>query len=83
MGQLLFSIKQTRLLKISFPKQIKMDSPVYSAIYSGIPVYEAMIQGIPVMRRMGDAYMNATQILKLAGIVKSQRTICQSCRAPP
>ena len=51
-----------------------MERTVYSAIYSGVPVYEANIQGIPVMRRMGDSYMNATQILKLAGIVKSQRT---------
>ncbi len=51
---------------------------VYSAIYSGVPVYEILYKGIdediPVMRRMGDSYMNATQILKVAGFPKARRT---------
>ncbi|KAI8898112.1 hypothetical protein BC833DRAFT_620625 [Globomyces pollinis-pini] len=50
------------------------DDVVYSAIYSGVPVYEVLCKDISVMRRMGDSYMNATQILKLAGFSKPQRT---------
>jgi hypothetical protein len=41
---------------------------------SQIPVYEAMIRGISVMRRTSDSWVNATQILKVAGIPKSART---------
>ena len=47
---------------------------VYSAIYSGVPVYESLIENIPVMRRMADNYLNATQILKVRGFSKPQRT---------
>lgn len=39
-----------------------------------IPVYEAMIRGISVMRRTSDSWVNATQILKVAGVPKSART---------
>jgi len=37
-------------------------------------VYECMIRGIAVMRRRTDSYVNATQILKVAGIDKGRRT---------
>ncbi|KAI7886953.1 apses-domain-containing protein [Lichtheimia hyalospora FSU 10163] len=47
---------------------------VYRATYSGVPVYEILIQGHPIMRRQSDSYMNATQILKVAGIEKGRRT---------
>ncbi|KAI8381153.1 uncharacterized protein BYT42DRAFT_565454 [Radiomyces spectabilis] len=47
---------------------------IYSAIYSGVPVYEMTANGIAVMRRSEDAYLNATQILKVAGIEKGKRT---------
>ncbi|WWC87167.1 uncharacterized protein L201_002053 [Kwoniella dendrophila CBS 6074] len=47
---------------------------VYASVYSGIPVFEAMIRGISVMRRQSDSWVNATQILKVAGIHKSART---------
>ena len=33
-----------------------------------------MVRGIAVMRRRGDSYVNATQILKVAGIDKGRRT---------
>jgi regulatory protein SWI6 len=33
-----------------------------------------MIRGISVMRRTADSWVNATQILKVAGIPKSSRT---------
>ncbi|RKO90364.1 transcription regulator HTH, apses-type DNA-binding domain-containing protein [Blyttiomyces helicus] len=44
------------------------------AIYSGIPVYELSSNGVAVMRRKGDSYVNATHILKVAGIEKGRRT---------
>ncbi|KAI8908969.1 Dna-binding domain of Mbp1, partial [Gorgonomyces haynaldii] len=47
---------------------------VYSAIYSGVPVYEILCDDVAVMRRMADNYMNATQILKVAGFSKPKRT---------
>lgn len=33
-----------------------------------------MIRGIGVMRRRVDSYLNATQILKVAGVDKNKRT---------
>lgn len=44
------------------------------AVYSSVPVYEMMVRGIGVMRRRSDSYMNATQILKVAGVDKGKRT---------
>ncbi|KAJ2723336.1 transcriptional regulator swi6 [Coemansia sp. Benny D115] len=56
-----------------------MESPdasaaVYAAVYSGIPVYEMICRGIAVMRRHSDSWLNATQILKVAGVEKGRRT---------
>ncbi|KIK51538.1 hypothetical protein GYMLUDRAFT_981250, partial [Collybiopsis luxurians FD-317 M1] len=39
-----------------------------------LQVYECMIRGIAVMRRRADSFVNATQILKVAGIDKGRRT---------
>ncbi|KAG1466180.1 hypothetical protein G6F46_001346 [Rhizopus delemar] len=47
---------------------------VYSAVYSGVQVYEMMIHGIATMVRGSDSYLNATQILKVAGFEKTQRS---------
>ncbi|RCH92302.1 Cell division cycle- protein res2/pct1, partial [Rhizopus stolonifer] len=47
---------------------------IYSAVYSGVQVYEMMIHGIATMVRGSDSYLNATQILKVAGFEKTQRT---------
>ncbi|EJU03812.1 apses-domain-containing protein [Dacryopinax primogenitus] len=47
---------------------------VYSSVYSGIQVLEAIVRGIAVMKRKSDAYVNATQILKVAGVEKGKRT---------
>ncbi|GAA5920132.1 hypothetical protein JCM6882_007030 [Rhodosporidiobolus microsporus] len=47
---------------------------IYKACYSGVPVYEMPCQGVAVMRRKSDAWLNATQILKVAGFDKPQRT---------
>ena len=33
-----------------------------------------MVRGIGVMRRRSDSYMNATQLLKVAGVEKAKRT---------
>lgn len=37
-------------------------------------VYEMEVQGIAVMRRRSDSWLNATQILKVAGVDKGRRT---------
>ncbi|PMD62729.1 uncharacterized protein K444DRAFT_651684 [Hyaloscypha bicolor E] len=51
------------------------DAPqIYSAIYSGVDVYEMEVNSIAVMRRRKDSWLNATQILKVAGIEKGKRT---------
>ncbi|KAI0347062.1 apses-domain-containing protein [Trametopsis cervina] len=50
------------------------DSQIFKATYSGIPVYEMMCKGVAVMRRRSDSWLNATQILKVAGFDKPQRT---------
>ncbi|PWN52248.1 hypothetical protein IE53DRAFT_385332 [Violaceomyces palustris] len=47
---------------------------VYLATYSNVPVYEITVRGIACMRRRGDGWLNATQILKIAGIDKTKRT---------
>ncbi|KAH7916680.1 hypothetical protein BJ138DRAFT_1169017 [Hygrophoropsis aurantiaca] len=50
------------------------DNTIFKATYSGIPVYEMMCKGVAVMRRRADSWLNATQILKVAGFDKPQRT---------
>ncbi|RDW69431.1 hypothetical protein BP6252_08451 [Coleophoma cylindrospora] len=47
---------------------------IYSAVYSGVDVYEMEVNSIAVMRRRKDSWLNATQILKVAGIEKGKRT---------
>lgn len=54
---------------------------VASAVYANIPVYEITINNVQgkqpsnqVMRRKADSWINATHILKAAGMEKSQRT---------
>ncbi|OBT94573.1 transcriptional regulator swi6 [Pseudogymnoascus verrucosus] len=47
---------------------------IYSAVYSGVDVYEMEVNRIAVMRRRNDSWLNATQILKVAGIEKGKRT---------
>ncbi|KAI5120380.1 hypothetical protein M0805_006902 [Coniferiporia weirii] len=47
---------------------------IYNAVYSSVQVYECMVRGIAVMRRRADSFVNATQILKVAGVDKGRRT---------
>jgi hypothetical protein len=47
---------------------------VYQVKYSGVQVYEMMIHGIATMVRGEDSYLNATQILKVAGFEKTRRS---------
>ncbi|BFZ62029.1 Transcription factor mbp1 (MBF subunit p120) [Saitoella coloradoensis] len=47
---------------------------IYKATYSGVPVFEYLAKGIACMRRRSDGWLNATQILKVAGFDKPQRT---------
>lgn len=44
------------------------------AVYSGVSVYEMEVNGVAVMRRRSDSWLNATQILKVAGVDKGKRT---------
>ncbi|KAK0231214.1 transcription factor [Armillaria fumosa] len=50
------------------------ETTIFKATYSGIPVYEMMCKSVAVMRRRSDSWLNATQILKVAGFDKPQRT---------
>lgn len=47
---------------------------VWCSTHCSRQVYECMVRGIAVMRRRGDSFVNATQILKVAGIEKGKRT---------
>ncbi|KAF1992390.1 apses-domain-containing protein [Aulographum hederae CBS 113979] len=47
---------------------------IYTAVYSGVSVYEMELNGVAVMRRRSDSWLNATQILKVAGVDKGKRT---------
>ncbi|KAI0741587.1 apses-domain-containing protein [Daedaleopsis nitida] len=61
----------------SAPKPAAQQQPpvkIYNAVYSSVQVYECMVRGIAVMRRRADSYVNATQILKVAGVDKGRRT---------
>ncbi|TID26220.1 hypothetical protein CANINC_002809 [Pichia inconspicua] len=49
-------------------------SQVYKATYSQIDVYESAVNGQPLMRRCDDDWVNATQIMKIAGYAKAPRT---------
>lgn len=51
-----------------------MSDTIYKSVYSNVAVLEITIKGIPMMRRRKDDWMNATQILKVAGFDKPQRT---------
>ncbi|KAJ2681502.1 transcriptional regulator swi6 [Coemansia sp. RSA 1285] len=51
-----------------------ISNSVYAAVYSGIQVYEIICRGIAVMRRHSDSWLNATQLLKVAGVEKGRRT---------
>ncbi|KMO99892.1 transcription factor MBP1 [Coccidioides immitis RMSCC 3703] len=51
-----------------------IDTQIYSATYSGVPVYEFKVGSDSVMRRRHDDWINATHILKVAGLDKPSRT---------
>lgn len=64
-----------RLLPPALPEDPNNKKPaVFGAVYSGVSVYEMLTRGVSVMRRLSDSYLNATQILKVAGIDKTRRT---------
>ncbi|KAG9034319.1 hypothetical protein FRB95_013355 [Tulasnella sp. JGI-2019a] len=55
-------------------KDAMPDPQIFKATYSGVPVYEMICKGVALMRRRSDGWLNATQILKVAGFDKPQRT---------
>ncbi len=68
--------EQTTTPKQASVPQASTPAPprIYNAIYSAVQVFECMVRSIAVMRRRVDSYVNATQILKVAGIDKGRRT---------
>ena len=50
------------------------DIAFLKAVYSSVAVYEMEVNNVQVMRRRRDSWLNATQILKVAGIEKGKRT---------
>lgn len=60
----------------SQPNHVEEDDlpQIYSSVYSGVEVYEMEVNGVAVMRRRDDSCLNATQILKVAGLDKGKRT---------
>ncbi|KAF7595254.1 transcriptional regulator swi6 [Aspergillus hancockii] len=57
---------------VTYQEEIKPQ--IYRAVYSNVAVYEMEVNGIAVMKRRSDSWLNATQILKVAGVVKARRT---------
>ncbi|KAF2870637.1 apses transcription factor-like protein [Massariosphaeria phaeospora] len=56
-------------------QQAPLEKPqIYTAVYSGVSVYEMEVNRVAVMRRRSDGWLNATQILKVAGVDKGKRT---------
>ncbi|EIM86636.1 uncharacterized protein STEHIDRAFT_79173 [Stereum hirsutum FP-91666 SS1] len=64
------AVQTAQMASASQPPPVK----IYNAVYSSVQVYECMVRGIAVMRRRADSYVNATQILKVAGVDKGRRT---------
>ncbi|KAL4892451.1 apses transcription factor [Aspergillus ambiguus] len=56
------------------PYQEEFKPQIYRAVYSNVSVYEMEVNGVAVMKRRSDSWLNATQILKVAGVVKARRT---------
>ncbi|GAM37500.1 hypothetical protein TCE0_024f07471 [Talaromyces pinophilus] len=56
------------------PRQEEYKPQIYRAVYSNVSVYEMEVNGVAVMKRRSDSWLNATQILKVAGVVKAKRT---------
>ncbi|KAK7958053.1 hypothetical protein PG988_012901 [Apiospora saccharicola] len=69
-----FSESQSRLSHNNSQQPPNDGFNIYSAVYSGVDVYEMEVNGIAVMRRRNDSWLNATQILKVAGVDKGKRT---------
>ncbi|KAK8080821.1 hypothetical protein PG997_008639 [Apiospora hydei] len=69
-----FSDSQSRLSHSNSQQQPNDGFNIYSAVYSGVDVYEMEVNGVAVMRRRNDSWLNATQILKVAGVDKGKRT---------
>ncbi|EEP75337.1 Mbp1 protein [Uncinocarpus reesii 1704] len=51
-----------------------IEDQIYAATYSNVPVYEFKVGLDSVMRRRHDDWINATHILKVAGLDKPSRT---------
>ncbi|KAF8516648.1 transcription factor [Gautieria morchelliformis] len=64
-----------QIFKVRSARVVQADAnTLFKATYSGVPVYEMMVKSVAIMRRRSDSWLNATQILKIAGFDKPQRT---------
>ncbi|KAG7288386.1 hypothetical protein NEMBOFW57_007918 [Staphylotrichum longicolle] len=68
----IYSVRPENAIHISRPDVLLI--PCFQAVYSGVNVYEMEVNNIAVMRRQTDGWLNATQILKVAGVDKGRRT---------
>lgn len=59
--------------KVNIPKINGMPIKIYNAVYGSMQVLECVLRSIRLMMRKPDSWVNATQILKLAGIPKAKR----------
>lgn len=62
------------MFHIDPPKITGSPSPLFESSYSGIDIYEMSVGSQCVMRRKTDNWINATHILKVAGMEKGKRT---------
>jgi hypothetical protein len=62
------------IYKVSYPLSFKIKSYLKKASYSNIPVIEMTVGEVAAMKRQSDSCLNATQILKVAGVDKGRRT---------
>lgn len=67
-------ITRSQIYTVSGHKEVQTIADDVQAVYSGVQVYEMDVGGVACMRRRHDGWLNATQILKIAGVDKGRRT---------
>jgi hypothetical protein len=68
------SSPKVKFIKLNQVLSDRGNGELYEATYSGVNVYEMTVAGHSVMRRRHDSWINATHILKIAGVEKGKRT---------
>lgn len=75
-GPQIYSVRSPRFPSLPFSVVVPgvTVANISQASYSGVDVYEMEVNNVAVMRRRHDSWLNATQILKVAGVDKGKRT---------